>query len=51
VSSHGSVAERQAQEAAAAYAARILQLGVAPDDGIALVAAALRSRAGTPPLG
>ncbi|HEY9498785.1 MAG TPA: GntR family transcriptional regulator [Terrimesophilobacter sp.] len=45
VSSHGSVAERQAQEAAAVYAARIRQLGIAPDDGIALVAAALRGRA------
>lgn len=41
VSSHGSAAERQAQEAAAAYAARIRQLGLAPDAGIALVAAAL----------
>ena len=42
VSSHGSAAERKAQEAAATYAARILQLGVAPEAGIALAAAALR---------
>lgn len=42
VSSHGSAAERQAQEAAATYAVRIRQLGVAPDSGVALVAAALR---------
>lgn len=42
VSSHGSVAERKAQEAASAYAARIRQLGLAPDAGVALVAAALR---------
>ena len=44
VSSHGSAAERRAQEAAAVYAARIRQLGMAPDDGIALVAAALRDQ-------
>lgn len=42
VSSHGSAAVRQAQEAAAAYAARIRRLGVAPEAGLALVAAALR---------
>lgn len=42
VSCHGSVAERQAQEAASAYAARIRQLGIESDAGVALVAAALR---------
>lgn len=43
VAAHGDAAERQAQEAAAIYASRIRQLGVAPDAGVALVAAALRS--------
>lgn len=45
VAAHGDPAERQAQEAAAAYAARIRQLGLAPDTGVALVAAALRGPA------
>lgn len=49
VAAHGDAAERQAQEAAAAYAARIRQLGLAPEDGIALVAAALRNPADDEP--
>lgn len=44
VAAHGSAAERQAQEAAAAYAARIRRLGLSPDAGVALVAAALREQ-------
>jgi DNA-binding transcriptional regulator YhcF (GntR family) len=44
VAAHGDAAERQAQEAAAVYAARIRQLGIAPDAGVALVAAALRGQ-------
>ena len=44
VSSHGDAAERQAQEAAAAFAARIRQLGVEQDRAIGLVTAALRSQ-------
>lgn len=45
VSNHGSPIEQKAQDAAAAYAAQIHQLGLAPDEGIALATAALR----TPP--
>lgn len=44
VSSHGDAAERQAQEAAAEFAARIRQLGVEPNRAIGLVTAALMSR-------
>jgi DNA-binding transcriptional regulator YhcF (GntR family) len=42
VSSHGDAAHRQAQDLAAAYAARIRQLGIPAADGVALVSAALR---------
>ena len=45
VAAHGDAAERQAQEAAAVYAARIRQLGIEALDALALVTAALRSRA------
>jgi DNA-binding transcriptional regulator YhcF (GntR family) len=41
VSSHGAPAERQAQDAAADYAARIRKLGIDHDAAVALVAKAL----------
>ena len=44
VAVHGSPAERQAQEAATTYAGRIRRLGLSPDAGIALAAAALREQ-------
>jgi len=43
VSAHGDAIDRQAQLAAAAYADRIRDLGVSPDDAVALVEAALRA--------
>ncbi len=49
VAAHGSAAERQAQEAAAEYAARIHRLGLSPDAGVALVTAALRGQSGQRP--
>ncbi|MEO7348374.1 MAG: GntR family transcriptional regulator [Terrimesophilobacter sp.] len=42
VASHGDPTERQAQEAAAAYAKRIRTLGFDADKAVSLVAAALR---------
>ena len=42
VSTHGDVAEQQAQQAARAYADRVRELGVSADDALAWVAAALR---------
>jgi len=42
VSSHGSVVEQRAQEAAAEYATRIRQLGVEPEHAITLVSVALK---------
>jgi DNA-binding transcriptional regulator YhcF (GntR family) len=44
VAARGDAAERQAQEAAAFYAARIRQLGLSPDAGLALATAALRDQ-------
>ena len=44
VSSHGDPAERQAQEAAAAFAKRIRTLGFDADEAVTLVAAALRDQ-------
>lgn len=41
VSSHGSVVEQRAQEAAAEYAARVRSLGVSSETAIGLVVAAL----------
>ncbi|NQX11661.1 GntR family transcriptional regulator [Microbacteriaceae bacterium VKM Ac-2855] len=43
VSPQGGAAERQAQQAAAAYAARTAELGIAPDEALALVRAALHA--------
>lgn len=43
VAPHGDIVQRQAQEAAAAFATRIRQLGVDPEEGLALAAAALRT--------
>jgi DNA-binding transcriptional regulator YhcF (GntR family) len=45
VAAHGDAAERQAQEAASAFADRIRQLGIDAEDAMTLVTAALRSRA------
>ena len=42
VSSHGSVTEQRAQEAATDYAARIRALGLTTEAAVALVAAALK---------
>jgi DNA-binding transcriptional regulator YhcF (GntR family) len=44
VAAHGSPAERQAQEAASVFAARVRQLGIDAETAVALVAAALRGR-------
>lgn len=44
VAPHGDVVQRQAQEAAAAFAARIRQLGVEPERGLELARAALRAQ-------
>jgi DNA-binding transcriptional regulator YhcF (GntR family) len=41
VSAHGNAAQRQAQQAARAYAERTAQLGLTPADALALVRAAL----------
>lgn len=41
VSSHGSPIEQKAQDAAAEYATRIRELGVAPEAGVALASRAL----------
>ncbi|MBX3093373.1 MAG: GntR family transcriptional regulator [Cryobacterium sp.] len=43
VAPHGDIVQRHAQEAAAAFAVRIRQLGVDPEQGLALVTAALRA--------
>ncbi|MGK9147923.1 GntR family transcriptional regulator [Plantibacter flavus] len=43
VSAHGDPTTRQAQQAAAAYAARIRELNIPADEALALVEAALRS--------
>lgn len=49
VAAHGSAAERQAQEAAAEYAARIHRLGLSSDAGVALATAALSGQSGQRP--
>lgn len=43
VATHGSPVERQAQEAAAAYAARIRQLGLSIEEGVDFATRALTS--------
>lgn len=45
IAATGDAAQRQAQQAAVAYADRIAQLGVTYDEGLAIVAAALKARA------
>ena len=42
VANHDGTAQREAQRAAVEYAARIRQLGVAGDEALAMIAAALR---------
>ena len=44
VASHGDPAERQAQEAAAAFADRIRKLGIDREKAVALIQAALKTR-------
>ena len=46
IAPNGDAAERHAQEAADSFAARIEQLGITPDEALALVADALNRRSG-----
>jgi DNA-binding transcriptional regulator YhcF (GntR family) len=44
VATEGDVTHRKAQEAATAYASRMVDLGVDPEEALRIVAAAIRSR-------
>lgn len=45
IAATGDAAQRQAHEAAVAYADRVAQLGLTGDEGLAIVEAALKARA------
>lgn len=44
IAATGDATHRQAQQAASAYADRVAQLGITPDDALAIVAAAIAAR-------